>query len=205
MILWSIQDYHAYEKLMDTGILVANEDYVFEKEYFAPVYDWLYKQMVKSIGIPPPGVKYPIWAWYQWEGKRKKRDMRNSGYAERGKRIVRLTIDIDPQKVLLSDFDLYNYPLNFAYLGLTENEDLAFDRECQELGFTLYNIQDCTVQTDEMLVLRHKILKSWERIFNLALEPNEWAIQPMSTKSVQATMWYVRKSHLIKAEEFISR
>lgn len=71
MILWTIQDYPAYEIFMDSGILIANEDFVFGKELYDPAYKWLFEQMVERIGVPPQGVKYPVWAWYQWEGKRK--------------------------------------------------------------------------------------------------------------------------------------
>lgn len=204
MILWTIQDYHAYEELMDTGILAADEDYVLEREYFAPVYKWLYRQMVKNMGAPPKGVKYPVWAWYQWEGKRRKPDMRRGGYAERGKRIVRLTIDVDSQAVLLSDFDLYHYPLNFAYLGLKE-EDSAFERECGKSGFSIQDVRDCSIDTSEMTALREKMFNSWERIFDLDLESNDWVIQPMSKKSIQATLWYVTKDQIKSADEFIAR
>ncbi|WP_310603404.1 hypothetical protein [Anaerosporobacter sp.] len=27
---------------------------------------------------------YDVWAWYQWEGKRKRRDIREGGHAKRG-------------------------------------------------------------------------------------------------------------------------
>jgi hypothetical protein len=43
------------------------EDWRFE-------YDWMVEQMRIRIGNPPPGVRYPVWAWHQWEGKRKKPD-----------------------------------------------------------------------------------------------------------------------------------
>lgn len=38
-------------------------------------YDWLVKEMKKRIGDPPEGVSYPVWAWYMWEGCRKKPDL----------------------------------------------------------------------------------------------------------------------------------
>lgn len=205
MILWTIQDYPAYEIFMDSGILIANEDFVFGKELYDPAYKWLFEQMVERIGVPPQGVKYPVWAWYQWEGKRKKLDMRQSGYAERGTKIVRLTIDVNPEMILLSDFDLYHFPLNYWYLSLTENEDMAFEEEYKRYDFAFEDLQDANINTSEMLMLRNKIMKSWERIFDFELEANDWVVEPMERKSIQATMWYVKKEQLVNAEVFIAR
>lgn len=205
MILWTIQDYAAYQKLTETGILLADEEYVFEKDYFEPVYRWLYEQMIKRIGYPLAGVKYPVWAWYQWDGKRKKPDMRKSAYAERGKKVVRLTVKVEDKDVLLSDFDLYHSPLNYGYLSLTEEEDNYFDAEYKLLGFEYHDLQDCSIRTPEMLKLREKMKRSWERIFDINLEPNDWIVESMDKKSIQATMWCIRKDQIIKAEEFIAR
>lgn len=36
-------------------------------------------QMKMRIGNAPEGVTFPVWAWYQWEGKRKRPDMRIHG------------------------------------------------------------------------------------------------------------------------------
>jgi hypothetical protein len=65
MKLWTIQRYPAYQCMLRTGILAGNKEYVFEKDFYAPVYAWLYNEMVKRIGEPPRGIKYPIWAWFQ--------------------------------------------------------------------------------------------------------------------------------------------
>ena len=64
------------------------------------------EQMKKRIGNPPAGVDLPVWAWYQWEGKRNRPDMRQHGRSsDKGVSIVLLTIDVPEEHVLLSDFD----------------------------------------------------------------------------------------------------
>ena len=35
------------------------------------------REMKGKIGKPPEGVSYPVWAWYMWEGTRKKTDKLN--------------------------------------------------------------------------------------------------------------------------------
>ena len=76
---------------MKTGTLTANKRHLFCEDDFLFAYNWMVKKM-KDKGLQPPvGVDYPIWAWYQWEGKRKRRDMRESGYEKRGEKIVQLT------------------------------------------------------------------------------------------------------------------
>lgn len=106
MILWTIQHRKAYEEFLENGVLRGNPEYI-EEEFFKEPYEWMIEQMKKRIGNPPDGVTIPIWAWYQWEGKRKRPDMRSCGrgWGEKSTPIVLLTIDVPNDCVLLSDFD----------------------------------------------------------------------------------------------------
>ena len=66
----------------------------------------LLNHMKKRIWIPPDNVKYPVLAWYQWEGVRKRLDMRTHRYSgEKGTPVVLLTIDVPDDMVLLSEFE----------------------------------------------------------------------------------------------------
>lgn len=75
MLLWSIQHKRAYEKMEQTGILRADKNFI-ATDWFEDSYLWMAEQMKKRIGEPPKGVIFPVWAWYQWEGMRKRPDMR---------------------------------------------------------------------------------------------------------------------------------
>jgi hypothetical protein len=114
MKLWTIQHYQAYNELIGTGALRADEDYCYKD--FRLAYDWMAWKMKHNGLLPSAGVNYPIWAWYKWKGKHKRRDIREEGYAERGENIVQLTIEVNDKDVLLSDFDLFHYVLNYWYL-----------------------------------------------------------------------------------------
>jgi hypothetical protein len=202
--IWTIQDYQAFEQLVNTGELVVAEKFIEMLDYWRYAYDWMAEQMRIRIGNPPPCVKYPVWAWYQWEGKRKKPDMR-SRHGEPGRRIVRLTLELDKKDMLLSDFDLWHMPLNHGYLSLSEQEDEEFDNEYKKCCYSYHDLKDCSINTPAMKLLREKMTKSWERIFDLTLEPNDWLIEPMEKKSIQTTLWSIRQDQVVKAEVFTAQ
>ena len=203
MLLWTIQDYTAYQDLLINGTLTANEDYIDVD--FKRSYDWLAGQMQKRGLILPNEVKYPMWAWYQWKGKRKKRDMRESGYAQRGTKIVRLEIEIDDEDVLLSDFDLWHYVLNNWYLPINEQEDAEFEKQYTDLGVKYGDWQDSSKQSDALMLIRLRIENSWERIFDLSIEDNGWLFGLNSEKSIQATFWQLKIEQVRNADMFIAR
>lgn len=205
MKLWTIQKYEAYLSMLKTGVLKAKEEYVFEKDFFAPVYEWLYNQMVKRIGEPPQGIKYPVWAWYQREGKRSKPDMRRSGHAMRGEKIVRLTIDVNENEVLLSDFDLYHYPLNYWYLPLNEADSKEKEKKYSALNYEQSICRDHMLHPEKDPEFYKIMAGSWERIFDLSLEDDGWLYTKMNEKTIQATMWQIKKEQVLKAEKFIAR
>ena len=175
MKLWSIQHRIAYENLQETGVLRANEQHLFCEEEFRFAYDWMAEQMERRVGKAPEGVRYPIWAWYQWEGRRKRPDMRHHRrWGEPGTPIVLMTLEVPDELVLLSDFDMWHCVLGNGYLADTEEEeDPATEQEIRE---------------------------SWSRIFDWKRIQSNWAVP----KTTQATFWELRKDWVEKAEYFVS-
>ena len=166
MLLWTIQHINAYNKMNKCGTLRAENEYIYS--YFKGAYKWLSKQMTQRIGPAPEGVDYPVWAWYQWEGKRKRPDMRFHGRGwcpEKGTPIVLITIDVSDQNVLLSDFDDWHIVLNDGVYDITEKYDRDFSEE--------------------------EKIKSWEYIFDVN---GEFVKRDINIKpSIQATMWEIKK------------
>ena len=179
MILWTIQHRDAYKKMMDTGTLQADGQHSPCLDDFRESYRWMAEQMIKRIGNPPRGIVYPVWAWYQWEGKRKRPDMRTHGRGcgEKGTPITLLTIDVPEKHILLSDFDYWHFVLN--------DIPLRFSKDGK--------IENCS-ETEK--------LKSWEKIFDTAYRIEGDEDTPIST---QAVLWEIKKEWLIKAENFITR
>lgn len=176
MILWTIQHKVAYEELLRTKVLRANPEYICE-EFFRESYDWMAEQMKKRIGNPPEGVSQPVWAWYQWEGKRKRPDMRSHGcWGHKGTPIVLLTLDVPDECVLLSDFDYWHVVLNDGELIFTIDDNMVYSEEERR--------------------------KSWEKIFDYTCTFDGEQHDVLST---QATMWEIKAEWVVKAEHFISR
>lgn len=133
--------------------------------------------MKKRIGNAPEGVIFPVWAWFQWEGKRKRPDMRFHGrnWGEKGTPIVLLTIDVPEHCILLSNFDYWHCVLNDFEITNSDEE-----REYSE----------------------EEKRKSWERIFDITCSFDGEEYQMLTT---QATMWEIRSEWVKKVEHFISR
>ena len=206
MVLWTIQDYSAYQQFQRNGVLVADKDYIDMLSDFQFAYNWMVWQMKQRIGYPPVGVEYPIWAWYQWRDEEHKMpDMRFKAHTKTGQKIVRITFEADEKDVLLSDFEMFHITLNYGFISFDEREDEELKKEYTNLGFTCMDLRDFLIQTPEMKILREKIEKSWEAIFNFTSEPSEWLIHTLKEKSIQATLWTIRSEQVLKVEEFIAK
>ena len=144
MKLWTIQHKEAYLRMLRDGVLRADNAHLFCEDDFLTAYNWMSQQMCLRVSKPPHGVQYPVWLYHTWEGKRKRPDMRQS-YAATGTPIVLLTVEIPDEKVLLSDFDLWNMVMNECYLSTSEED--AFPHSPKET------------------------CESWNKIFDLSCSP----------------------------------
>jgi hypothetical protein len=177
MILWTIQHLKAYEEMCNLGTLRANKEHLAFDGEFIDAYRWMSLKMTEKIGEAPNGIEFPVWAWYQWEGKRKRPDMRTHNLCEvKGTPIVLLTIDVPEEKVLLSDFDYWHCVLN--------NSDLIFPH------------------SDTIFYTEQKKQESWENIFDITCSFDG---EKHSDLSTQATLWEIKKTWVKKVEYFVSR
>ena len=122
MILWTIQSIEVYEQIQDHGVFHCD----FAKSGFndwSEQFDWLAQEMRARIGNPPDGVTHPIWAWYMWEGIRKKPDLRRErwGNGWKGDRFVCMEIDIPEERLVLTDFDSWSIILSQVSKELDNN------------------------------------------------------------------------------------
>jgi len=117
MYLWSIQEEDVWQIIQETGIFCCDpyksnmlkpmEDELIGKKLepqFEAAYEWLAEQMEQRIGKRPEGVRFPVWAWYKYGGKRKS-DLRKVrwSYGNGGQRFVCLELEVPDDQVLLSD------------------------------------------------------------------------------------------------------
>lgn len=173
--LWTIQHADAWTALQHGGVLRGSPDRVWED--FRSAYDWMAVQLEQRIGPPPEGARYPLWAWYQWEGRRGRRDLRQSGYGLRGTPMVQIEFEIDAAQVLLSDFDRWNTVLGGGYLALDEAD---FEQRTSPVEAT------------------------WERIFDLDRRTPGWD-PPPEEQSVQAVFWELHLDQVRKVKHFTAK
>jgi len=134
MVIWSLLTQKAWNDLRRHGRLKVTHRHAMQ-EFLAP-YTWMAGQMERRLKIPRPNKKaMPIWAWYQWEGaSRCKPDLRAAGYLPRGEQGVRIELKVADDCVLLSDFDLWHYVLNYWYLPESEKDGRAFEMKGMTRG-----------------------------------------------------------------------
>ena len=173
MRLWILQHASVWDELKSEGIWRVPE---IDEIYRRP-YDWLVSQMESRIGKRPEGVAYPIWAWAKLQGRPDgKPDMRSVGRIwERP--CVRLELEIDESRIVLSDEDWWHYVLNGSYLPQGEGDEP--------------DLENLALQEREA---------SWHRIFDVSGDASaKW---PWIKKSIQATFWELRREDVISVEHF---
>ncbi len=192
MKLWTLQNYHFWEVLQAQGTITTDLNYIdkdwLEGQIFT-AYQWLAAQMEQRVGPRPYPDAFPLWAWYQWHGvKRKRPDLRSSGYLLPGERGVRIEFEIEDHLILLSDYMLWHIPLNRGYVSANDEDAETFYAETD--GMT----------RDQLHAdpgYHQHIINSWERIFDL-----NWSDEKLS---VQATFWELHLSQVKEVTTFIAR
>jgi hypothetical protein len=157
---------------------------------FAPSYDWLAEQMIRRVGLPPEGVKYPFWAWHTLEWKNQKPDLRRMEFRGYIGDQVCLELAVPDTSVLLSDEEAWHDVLNDRYYGNSTNEQ-EFEAECEWFESLPPGEQDRVKR------------KSWEEIFNVSPPfENDW---DWRGKYIQATFWELRLDQIIAIRHFKGR
>lgn len=192
MRLWSIQPIEVWNELQTKGYYRCEPSkacFIYdEKSNFRDQYIWLVKQMKQCIGDPPQGVYYPVWAWYIFDSKNKKPDLRQCGYREPGEQSVCIEFEIPKEKVLLSDFDGWHLVLGNSYYirgGSAEESDSI------DIWLDSLSEEERNKETEV----------SWQGIFNNPVE-SDWC--PVG-QYVQATFWELRMDQVIKVQFFKAR
>ena len=192
MKLWSIQPISVYESIMETGKYICDPEKASEPTFFTS-YDWL-NLYLDNKDPKPDNVQYPVWAWFRFNDKEKKPDLRHSCYGTRGERMVCLELDVPDEKVLLSDFDLWHFPLNNWWLDpdMFRDDYTEFDYDKNSNYFKSLSEQQKEIEKK----------KSWEIIFNIDKFENEWI---KKGSYVQAIFWVLKKEYIKKVQYFTAR
>ena len=219
MKIWTIQTKPVVTALEKNGVYrpdplivmaerICADDLKPDEDPFYQSYLWIADQMEKRI---PPRPKLgpswpdtlkamPIWGWHQWNGpKEPKPDLRHSGHLKKGTVGYRLELDIDPSKVLLSDFDLWFFPFDGIYLGKNMEEDRKFEKDRKAAG-----CEDSAHNLCLPVPLQARLHKSWERVFDLNFYRSGYNCGKKE-KVVQATFWEIRQEDVRNITRFTAR
>ena len=174
MRVWTIQRPDVLRALRDKASWRATDSQL-DADLRRP-YAWMAAQMRKRIATPASFRSVPIWCWVQWRGQSEPRpDLRHRGHLPRGVRGVRLELEIDADRLLCSDFDLWHFVLN----------DLPLPRP-----------GDTRTPRTEPVPNRRAREASWLRIFDLA---------PTSSIRIQGVFAELRRTDVIATQSFIAR
>lgn len=182
MRFWSIQTAEMVELLNREGSLVGRPSFDFQQEQVA--YCWMAEQM-RARGIL---CEFPIWCWFAYDGKAgHPPDLRCRGHLPRGTRGVRLTLEIDPHRTLLSQFEMWCGVMDGHYIAATLHELRANAQS-----------QSRAALSDE------SIRRSWERIFDLTCgSPGAWG--SLKTRWIQACIDRIDLEDVVNQRAFVAR
>jgi hypothetical protein len=203
MVIWSILTEPAWDELRQKGRLEAKARHV-DNDYLA-AYAWMVSQMERRLAIPRPSVDaMPIWAWWQWCGVRRRPDLRAGWHLPKGTRGVRFELEVENDRVLLSDFDLWHYVLNYLYLPKTERGGNLFEKKLARMGLSVYACNHNRPLAHAKC--RRAVERSWDRIFDLSwTDPRHLTVKKANERSIQGTLWEIRFEDVVAATEFVAR
>lgn len=164
--------------------LCRAEGFLDDSVQIIRAYDWITAKLALQDTSPEPNA-LPVWVWQRFDSARP--DLRRHRPYSPG---VLLELEVNPARVLLSDFDLWHASLNGHLLG-TDQEDKAFDLECQRRGFSGH---DTFWQDTE---LAEQVMKSWERCLDLDWYAPDWFGVPRDRKKIQGVIWEIRPEDLV--------
>lgn len=183
ILAWSFVPRHAL-----SGILAGTQSLVkvgLAEPEFRDAYAWMRSQMLQ-VGIEQPSeVCTPWWCWIQFGGGYGKPTTEGSGPD-----CVLLELRIPIDEVLLSDFDLWHFVLNYSYAAFTECEDDAFDARLRSAGITSASCQPYP----EPFHLEMEL--SWRNIFDLGVE-SDYATYSFEDKAIQGVFWNLDPSYIV--------
>ncbi len=197
MKLFTFQNVDCLEQIEKNGFYQPlhsfhdNKTFENNKEFFY-AYEWMKNQMLKR-GIECH--ENLIWCWHSFNGYQNidKRLKCMKNFAK--KPFIGLELELNSSRALLSDFDAWHYVLNYWHLGSEE--------ESEEIE-KVYNYFKNKPEKSYHLIdngNHHKIVKSWELIFNLEACQKLLGIDKHDC-SIQATIGKINKEDIIKVHYF---
>lgn len=174
--LWTRQHENVINELKENGIYRVKKEYIQEKmdtisDYYLNLYDW-YVSHAEKIVPRPEGVSYPI--WFSTSSDLMLQPIENT---------VILELEVDREKVIITDTNKWGYVVNYFYLPIDKEDEQRHNEELRKYGIGDESALIMSHKGNFYPLLKNKIIRSWERLFESCNEKN-----PLS----QATMWEIK-------------
>lgn len=173
MILQTIQPLSIWKDLQANSIVFSKPNYEIyggldSTWNFKNAYDWMKEQMRFKNIIPHNNETDIFWGW-AWAGDRGKQkiDLRTRRHQLNEPHVL-LTLNKKPQDVLLSNFELWHYVLNYWKIHENKEQETMWDN----LGDNYNYFLNKPLGNDMHL----QIENSWQAIFKLKLESDYFLI-----------------------------
>ncbi len=184
----------AYEALQSDGYLTSSPDFIEDRDWL-PAYRWLTSRMMEKLPAPHADQEpWPLWAWYQRDGRQK--GVRTS---QAGNWMVKFRKP--SAEVVLSDNVKWHSPLNRTLLHDFEADEATADREYEEFQDILAG--EGLADLNALISLPERdpdaeypehvwafVHRTWERVFDLG-----------NASTLQATFWRLDLDEVIGARQ----
>lgn len=190
----------AWERLRGDLVLRAGKAHVCRE--FLTNYRWMHVQM-RARGVPTDGQRFPLWAWAD-----PRPDLRRRGHLPSGTPAVRVEMEVESRRALLSDFDGWNFVLGNDLVALTHAERDGFVSRKRALreAARARSLSPAKVREEVWAVLGDEVRASWHRIFDLDAMSAYFAIElPSRGRCVQACLDEFRLEDVVSATPFTAR
>lgn len=182
--LYASQAEPVWQAIQHDGVAYSKEEYVRKKyggsaPVFLTAYRWFVAQLPRFVP-KPDGAEFPYWAFG------------DQYLMETGRSSHVLTMDVPVENAVFFDMYDWNKVVQLKYIGETEADERAFQRELKERGILPADVMLTNFYPD----LKQAIYDSWQRIFrhHEALKRGE----AVNIHSLQAGLWCIRKEWVLK-------
>lgn len=187
MRLWTRQHVSVWDEILRKGSYFAKKEHIELKndsisEYYLELYHWYIKRAEKIVSRESRE-HYPIWASTSYK---------NRLHVVEDTFLIELEVPED--RVVVTDFDKWGYVVNYWYVPRDKKDEKEHNEELQKLGIGDESEIVMGHKGNFYPLLRDKILKSWDRIFEI--EDHHLAM-------TQATLWEIKKEWVIKVENHL--
>ena len=200
MTLYTSITEEEYKILKQNGVLRCDETKAsMPNEYmlWKIAYNFMSAQLEKQ-SIKPKGTIYPRWAWYTINGKRNVLESNPIHFVSAANETAYvLTVNINNERVLLSDFDLWHCCLNGYGIFESSDEDDDFNSFLDICKLTYFDV--LTEQKNSSIIyIQNEIFKTWEKIFNLH---NSNSYYSYKQKTIQGVFWELYVDDVIDSKK----